>query len=157
LSLELPQNRELDRDGDLDLADVHRTAGQLIEATRWLRAHLALGALPVAFVGWGAVGAAVLRAAARGRDLHVAAIVSRSGRPDRVADDLEDVTAPTLLLVGERDEPGKASNTVADDRLVCEHALITVRDDGRASGEPDPADTLARAWLTDHLHLPRRP
>jgi putative phosphoribosyl transferase len=157
LSLELPPNREPDRDADLDLAEIHRIAAQLVEAALWLRTHLALGALPVAFVGKGAVGAAVLRAAARGRDLHVAAIVSRSGRPDRVADDLGEVTAPTLLLVGERDEPGKASNTVADDRLVCEHALITVRDDDRAAGEPDPADTLARAWLNDHLHLSHRP
>jgi putative phosphoribosyl transferase len=156
LSLELPPNREADRDEELELTEVHRVAAQLIEATQWLRTHLALGALPVAFVGWGAVGAAVLRAAARGRDLHVAAIVSRSGRPDRVADDLADLTAPTLLLVGERDEPGKASNMVADDRLVCEHAMITVRDDDRATGEPDPAVALPRAWLHDHLHLSRR-
>jgi putative phosphoribosyl transferase len=151
LSLGLPQAGERDPDDDAALTELHRMAAQLVEAARWLRDHLTLGALPVAFVGWGVAGAAGLRAAAGHHDLHVVAVVTRSGRPDRVSEDLEEVSAPTLLVVGEGDEAGKISNRRADDRLTCEHELVILPEGERVSGVPDPADVLTLSWLTDHL------
>ncbi len=138
---------------DIELTDLHRSAAQLVEAARWLRNHLVLGALPVAYVGWGIAGAAALRAAARSHGLHVVAVVARSGRPDLARDDLDAVTAPTLLLVSAGDKAGLRSHTAADSRLTCEHDLITVPDGDRKPDSPDPAVTLVLSWLADRLRL----
>jgi putative phosphoribosyl transferase len=108
--------------------------------------------MPVAFVGRGVAGAAVLRAVARTHDLHVVAVVVRSGSPDLASEDLEDVSAPTLSLVDEGDEAGMISHRRAHERLTCDHELVIVSDADRPSGAPDPADGLAVSWLTDHLH-----
>src|SRR5439155_21869509 len=59
--------------------------------------------LPVGYFGASTGAAAALIAAAM-RPRGVAAVVSRGGRPDLAGPALADVGAPTLLIVGSRDE-----------------------------------------------------
>jgi dienelactone hydrolase len=79
----------------------------------------------VGYFGASTGAAAALWAAAEpGAD--VAAVVSRSGRPDLAGDRLRLVAAPTLLIVGSRDEIVLDLNRRAQAQLHCPRALAVV-------------------------------
>ena len=73
------------------------------------------GQLPVALFGEHGAAAALM-AAAEVPD-HVRLVISRGGRPDLAGQSLEQVGAPTLLIVGGRDVEVLALNKAAATRL----------------------------------------
>lgn len=81
--------------------DIGLLSRRLGGATEWLLQREARG-LKLGYFG-ASTGAAAALQASVGRQ-EVRAIVSRGGRPDLAWDYLERVTAPTLLIVGGRDE-----------------------------------------------------
>jgi pimeloyl-ACP methyl ester carboxylesterase len=100
----------------------------------------------------GSRAAAALWAAAEpGTD--VAAIVSRGGRPDLAAARLPRVTAPTLLIVGGRDEQVLDLNRAAARQLRCEHRISVVPGASHLFEEPGTLDVvadMARDWIVRH-------
>ena len=82
--------------------DIDLLAERLTAATEWLHEQEGLVDLHVGYFGASTGAAAALQASVRRQD--VRAIVSRGGRPDLAWDYLERVAAPTLLLVGGRDD-----------------------------------------------------
>ena len=108
---------------------------------------------PIGYFGASTGAAAALWAAATlGAD--VDAVVSRGGRPDLAGSRLADVTAPTLLIVGSRDEAVLGMNRHAQARLRCENRLAVVPGASHLFEEPgtlDEAAELARDWFVDHL------
>jgi pimeloyl-ACP methyl ester carboxylesterase len=113
--------------------------------------------LGIGYFGASTGGAAALRAAAALRSL-VGAVVSRGGRPDLAGDALTIVKAPTLLIVGERDEEVLRLNESTYARLQCEKSLAVVP---RAthlfqeSGALEEVARLAAEWFRKHLR-PRK-
>ncbi|WP_344700380.1 phosphoribosyltransferase [Sphingomonas limnosediminicola] len=105
--------------------DIELLASRVVEATEWARAHAQLAKLPIAYFGASTGGGAALAAAAM-NPAHVCAVVSRGGRPDLAGDALPVVEAPTLLLVGSRDEQVIALNQWAMDRMKCTVELCIV-------------------------------
>ena len=89
--------------------DIGLLARRLVEATRWLRSRPECQKLPVGYFGASTGAGAALWAAAE-PGVGVAAIVSRGGRPDLAGPRLQDVRAPTLLIVGGRDDAVLALN-----------------------------------------------
>jgi putative phosphoribosyl transferase len=77
-------------------------AERLMGATQWLSRLKETEDLEVAFFGASTGAAAALQASVRLPDIK--AVVSRGGRPDLAWDYLDRVTAPTLLIVGGKDE-----------------------------------------------------
>jgi pimeloyl-ACP methyl ester carboxylesterase len=77
-------------------------ADRLVAATDWVRQQRNLSTLRLGYFGASTGAAAALVAAAQRPDV-IDAVVSRGGRPDLAGDYLAEVTAPTLLIVGERD------------------------------------------------------
>src|SRR5437763_7919124 len=75
---------------------------RLSHATKWTRAQANTRELDIGYFGSSTGAAAALVAAAEFPD--VAAVVSRGGRPDLAGDALPKVEAPTLLIVGGKDE-----------------------------------------------------
>ena len=141
---------ELDR---ANVFDVELLAGRLTDTAGWARAHPACRALPVGYFGASTGAAAALWAAAA--DPEVAAVVSRGGRPDLAAPRLGQVRAPTLLVVGGRDEVVLELNRRAQARLRCPSRLAVVPGATHLFEEPgtlEQAATLARDWFVDHLH-----
>ncbi|MFF4159274.1 phosphoribosyltransferase [Streptomyces sp. NPDC001678] len=140
-------------------------AGRLTEVTHWLRRRTAL---PVCYFGASTGAAAALLAAAdaaeehaRGEGADIAAVVSRGGRPDLAGSDrLAEVTAPTLLIVGGRDETVLDLNRQAAAALRCENRLAVVPGATHLFEEPGTLDAvadLAREWFTGHLAAPPAP
>jgi putative phosphoribosyl transferase len=61
-----------------------------------------------------------------GAAVRVSAVVSRGGQPDLAGAALRDVKAPTLLIVGEYNEPVITMNQTAYEQFRCTKALEVV-------------------------------
>jgi putative phosphoribosyl transferase len=119
LSEEESENRE-------NVFDIELLAERLAEATRWARGEADVSALPIGYFGASTGAGAALTAAATG-EADIAAIVSRGGRPDLAPmAALHRVRAPTLLIVGSRDDVVVALNRQALAELKCEAKIEIV-------------------------------
>jgi putative phosphoribosyl transferase len=92
--------------------DIPFLAKRLADATRWLMHQPEMAQMLLGYFGASTGAAAALVAGAQLPD-RIAAIVSRGGRPDLAGDALAQVKAPTLLIVGENDEPVISMNRSA--------------------------------------------
>ena len=109
--------------------------------------------LGLGYFGASTGGAAALRAAAA-LGSAIAAVVSRGGRPDLAGEALVHVKAPTLLIVGERDEDVLRLNEAAYAKLQCEKSLAVVPHATHLFQEPGALEEVARLaadWFCKHL------
>jgi pimeloyl-ACP methyl ester carboxylesterase len=133
--------------------DIELLASRLIDATSWTATEAATQGLPVGLFGASTGAGAALWAAAEPAS-NIGAVVSRGGRPDLAGHRLHDVRAPTLLIVGGRDEVVLGLNREAQARMRCESQLAVVPGATHLFEEPgtlDAAAALAQAWFLDHL------
>ena len=133
--------------------DIGLLAERLISATLWVNQQPRLRSLRIGYFGASTGSAAALVAASRlpGR---IGAVVSRGGRPDLAGQALEQVTAPTLLIVGGDDEVVIELNQRAYEHLTCEKDLRIVPGASHLFEEPGTlqvAATLAAQWFSRHL------
>ena len=105
--------------------DIPFLAQRLIGATRWVLNEPAARDLSLGYFG-ASTGAAAALVAAATLGESIRAVVSRGGRPDLAGSALENVQAPTLLLVGARDELVLELNEAAYNRLRCPKALRVI-------------------------------
>ena len=115
------------------------------------------GNLGLGYFGASTGGAAALRAAAV-LGSTIGAVVSRGGRPDLAGEALAHVKAPTLLIVGERDEDVLRLNERAFVQLQCEKSLAVVPHATHLFQEPGALEEVARLaanWFRKHLR-PRK-
>jgi dienelactone hydrolase len=135
--------------------DIGLLGSRLQAAMRFLeREHPGPGALPRGLFGASTGAAAALWAAAADPGGGVAAVVSRGGRPDLAGARLGSVTAPTLLIVGERDEVVLDLNRRAGAALGGPWALEVVPGAGHLFEGPgmlEQVADLAAVWFREHL------
>lgn len=134
--------------------DIPLLTHRLLVATRWVLQHPATQRLPIGYFGASTGAAAALQAAAAVSDT-IQAVVSRGGRPDLAGrHDLARVAAPTLLLVGGRDEEVLELNREAHARLHCESELSIIPGATHLFEETGTLEEVARqaaAWFSRHL------
>ncbi|HSJ57371.1 MAG TPA: dienelactone hydrolase family protein [Anaerolineae bacterium] len=134
--------------------DIEMLAGRLVDAVDWLDEQKETRRLRVGTFGSSTGAAAALIAAAR-RPRHVHAVVSRGGRPDLAGPSLALVEAPTLLIVGGRDEVVIDLNEQAMAQIETNRVdLEIVPGAGHLFEEPGTLEEvarLAREWFTRHL------
>jgi dienelactone hydrolase len=109
--------------------------------------------LPVGYFGASTGAGAALAAAADPR-VKVEAVVSRGGRPDLAGSALTNVRAPTLLIVGGRDEVVLELNRQAQAAIPGQCELIVVPGATHLFEEPGTLERvaeLARDWFVNHL------
>jgi putative phosphoribosyl transferase len=146
----LTPEEELDR---ANVFDIELLAERLVQATQSLRSLSQVESLPVGYFGASTGAAAALWAAA---DLgeSIAAVVSRGGRPDLAMPRLQEVTAPTLLIVGGRDQEVLELNRKAQARLRSKNRLDIIPGATHLFEEPGALESvadLAQKWFTSHL------
>ncbi|MCA1833173.1 MAG: dienelactone hydrolase family protein [Actinomycetota bacterium] len=98
--------------------------------------------LPIGLFG-ASTGAAAALAAAAVRPA-IGAVVSRGGRPDLAGDVLGDVSAPTLLIVGARDDQVLELNRQAMSRMRCQVSLEIVPGAAHLFEEPGALEEVSR-------------
>jgi pimeloyl-ACP methyl ester carboxylesterase len=145
----LTAGEELDR---ANVFDVPLLGRRLRDATLWVL-QTTRGRLPTGYFGASTGAAAALWAAA---DLgeEIGAVVSRGGRPDLAAPRLGRVTAPTLLIVGERDPEVLELNRQAQLALRCPNELAIVPGATHLfeeAGALEQVAMLATDWFVKHL------
>lgn len=129
--------------------NVKLLAERLALATEWILQEDAARASSIGYFGASTGAAAALIAAAE-LDERVHAVVSRGGRPDLAGPYLERVSAPTLLIVGERDEHVLELNREAYARMHCTRELAVIPRATHLFQEPgtlEMAAELAVAWF----------
>ncbi len=133
--------------------DIRLLARRLAATIDWSEGQRELRGLPVGLFGASTGAAAALIAAAE-RPRTVRAVVSRGGRPDLAGEQLAQVDAPTLLVVGGDDVPVIKLNRDAAARLRTQHQLVIVPAATHLFEEPGKLDQvagLAGDWFRRHL------
>lgn len=133
--------------------DIELLATRLLEAAIWLGEQPDTRGVTIGYFGASTGAAAAIVAAAR-RPTGVGGIVSRGGRPDLAGDALPLVEAPTLLIVGSRDEDVLGLNREAYDRLRVERRLEIVPGATHLFEEAGALETVTRLagdWFARHL------
>ncbi len=130
--------------------DISLLTSRLLAATEWTRNDVDVADLAPGYFG-ASTGAAAALAAAAAAGNRIAAVVSRGGRPDLAgADALARVTAPTLLIVGGRDDVVIDLNRAAFANLRCEKTMTIVPGATHLfdeAGTLEQAASAASAWF----------
>jgi putative phosphoribosyl transferase len=143
----LTEGEERDR---ANVFDIELLGARLVAATAWA---VESGWRSVGYFGASTGAAAALWAAAELGE-RVGAVVSRGGRPDLAGDRLGGVAAPTLLIVGGRDEAVLELNRAAQRQLRCRSELVVVEGATHLFEEPgalDQVSALAADWFSGEL------
>lgn len=133
--------------------DIDLLAKRLVYATNWIRDQKDVQTLPIGYFG-ASTGAAAALVAAAELEKQVAVVVSRGGRPDLAGDSLPKVKAPTLLIVGGRDERVLSLNMDAYRQLHCAKRIEII---DRAThlfeerGALEEAARLAAEWFKKYF------
>lgn len=133
--------------------DIGLLADRLVRTVAWLDGQPELGQLGIGYFGASTGAAAALVAAAHQPD-RIGAVVSRGGRPDLAGDALAGVRAPTLFIVGGRDEAVADLNRQASKALPGEHRVEVVPQATHLFEEPGALDqvaAMAASWFVSHL------
>jgi len=136
--------------------DIELLATRLVVATDWATRRSPAKHLSVGYFGASTGAAAALIAAAR-RPQVVHAVVSRGGRPDLAGAALEEVLAPTLLVVGGHDSLVVDLNEKALHHLRGVKRLEVVPGATHLFEEPGALEQvalLARRWFEHFLGGP---
>ena len=132
--------------------NIELLAERLSMAALWVREQPAFSEIPICYFGASTAAGAALVAAARDEP-HVAAVVSRGGRPDLAGRWLDKVRAPTLLIVGSLDGPVIDLNKEAFDMLQCPKRLTIINGARHLFEEPGTLEEVivhASAWFSTH-------
>jgi putative phosphoribosyl transferase len=135
--------------------NIELLAERLSHTTKWTRAQSDTRELGICYFGSSTGAAAALVAAAEFPE--IAAVVSRGGRPDLAGDALPKVRAPTLLIVGGKDEVVIRLNEQAQREMRAEVKLEIVPGASHLFEEPGALDRVAKLatdWLLRHSAVP---
>lgn len=133
--------------------DVALLAARLLHATSWVAGQ---PGMPRQLGYFGAsIGAAASIHAASGSPIQIGAIVSRGGRVDLAGSDaLAKLVAPTMLIIGERDEKVIERNEAAFAGMTCQKKLVIVPGASHLFEEPGALESVARLaaqWFERYL------
>lgn len=133
--------------------DIDLLAKRLVYATNWIKKQGDVQNFPIGYFGSSTGAAAALVAAAELGE-QIAVVVSRGGRPDLAGASLPLVKAPTLLIVGGRDEQVISLNLEAYGLLHCEKRVEIVDRATHLFEEPGALEEVARLaaqWFKKHF------
>ena len=121
--------------------------------TDWALEQQDVGSIPIGYFAMSMAAATTLRSAAV-LSSRIRAIVSAGGRPDLACGLLGTVLAPTLLIVGGRDQLALELNKEAFDEIKVEKQLIVIPEATHLFKEPGAltrVEHLATDWFKLHL------
>jgi pimeloyl-ACP methyl ester carboxylesterase len=133
--------------------DIDLITDRLVRATRQLFEMPETKGLIQGYFGASTGAAAAIKAAATLAP-KIRSVVSRGGRPDLATGSLDKVEAPTLLIVGEKDETVLDLNRMAYGKLASPKKLAIIPGAGHLFEEPGALEAVAKLaadWFRRHL------
>lgn len=134
--------------------DIPLLTHRLLAATSWIKNDTRTSHLPIGYFGASTGAAAALQAAASYGE-EIGAVVSRGGRPDIAGRSaLENVKAPTLLIIGGFDEEVITLNKEAYSFMRCTKELSVIPNATHLFTEPGALEEVANqaaTWFSKHL------
>lgn len=127
--------------------DIPLLARRLVAVTSWIKNKPETSHLPLGYFGASTGAAAALIAAAELNDA-ISAVVSRGGRTDLADEALPQVTAPTLLIVGELDKVVIQLNEKVFQQLRCVKQLQIIPGATHLFEEPGTLEEVAHLAAT---------
>ena len=150
-----PREEQRDAEDGRLRFDIELLTRRLVGATEWVGVRADTKHLGIGYFG-ASTGAAAALAAAVQLGSGVMAVVSRGGRPDLIGVGLAGVVAPTLLIVGGRDDYVLELNEEAYVNLRCKKRIVVVPGATHLFEEPGAmaqVASLADSWFREHLRL----
>ncbi len=133
--------------------DIELLSRRLEEVTRYLIKLPALNNIPLGYFGASTGAASALIAASKLQN-KIKAVVSRGGRPDMASGYLEDIEAPSLLIVGELDFDVLNLNKQALEEIAGKKSLKIVEGATHLFEEPGTLEQVAELsldWFIQNL------
>lgn len=133
--------------------DIEMLTQRLIRVTKWINTHENMAQLPIGYFG-ASTGAAAALVAASTMGAEITAVVSRGGRVDLAGNELRNVKAPTLMIVGSADDVVLDLNNQAQKQMRCENELIIISGATHLFEEPGTLDQVSEAaadWFRKYL------
>ncbi len=134
--------------------DIPLLARRSMLAVQWEMEQPKLKEMPIGLFGasTGAAAALITAATLQGK---IAAVVSRGGRPDMAEGALQQVEAPTLLIVGSKDRTVLDLNESAARQMHCVsrlHIIPGATHLFEEAGTLEQVATIAGDWFVEHMH-----
>ncbi len=129
--------------------DINKLTMRLIQTTQWVYHQDDILKLPIGYFGASTGAASALKAAAFFGN-SISAVVSRGGRPDLALNELDEVKAPTLLLVGGLDTEVIWLNQKAYEKLGCSKKMEIISGAShlfQEAGKLEKVADLAAEWF----------
>ena len=136
-----------------NIFDMDLLSGRLVQLVNWASRQPETEDLQIALFGASTGGGAALAAASHLSD-QIKAVVSRGGRPDLAAERLPFVNAPTLLIVGGKDQEVLHLNQKAAQKLECAFEIAVVPGATHLfeeDGALEKVAELATDWFDSYL------
>lgn len=133
--------------------DINLLTQRLGLVVQWLKKQPETKHLSIGLFG-SSTGAAAALQVASAMDKEIKAVVSRGGRPDLAMAILDNVTAPTLFIVGGNDFGVIELNQEAYERLACLKKFEIIPNATHLFEEPgclEEVASLAKKWFNKHL------
>jgi putative phosphoribosyl transferase len=133
--------------------DIPLLTDRLVQTTKWVQESAFTKNYAIGYFGASTGAASALGAAAILGD-KIKAVISRGGRPDLAAAVLHKVKAPTLLIIGSRDEPVIDMNQEAFDLMTGTKQMEIVEGATHLFEEPgtlEKVSELAAGWFKKYL------
>lgn len=132
--------------------NINLLSKRLIDATKWLQRFPYAKGCSIGYFGASTGAASALRAAAVINE--IGAVVSRGGRPDMAMEVIAEVSSPTILIVGSRDEEVLELNMQAYRKMKCIKKLEVVEGATHLFEEPGKLEIVANIaadWFEKYL------
>lgn len=133
--------------------DIELLTTRLQKVTHWISQQNETHRLPIGYFGASTGAASALKSAARWGD-KIKAVVSRGGRPDLAIDEMANLSAATLLIVGGEDHHVIELNEQAYGHIMAPKSLEIIPGAGHLfeeEGTLEQAADLAASWYRQKL------
>lgn len=153
IDLLTPEEAEFDLDTKKLRFDIEFLGNRLVKLIDWLAVAPETEGLKLGIFGASTGAAAAIVAAAR-REKWVEAVVSRGGRPDLSGNSLQNLQAPTLLIVGGDDPEVLRLNQEAMKSITCSKEIAIISGASHLFEEPGTLEqvaVLAKDCFVKHL------
>ena len=135
--------------------DIHLLAERVQKTLRWVKSKDEIHNLPIGLFGSSTGAAAAIIAASKSPEI-VRAVVSRGGRVDLAENYLQNLKAPTILIVGELDYTVLNLNREAFEAIRVKKRLAVVPGATHLFEEPGALEKvadIAAEWFNEHLKV----